>query len=106
MRSRIILSCSSGKNNSMIASELGLCNQTVGKRRTRFLEQRLDGLLVEPRPRLITDAEVERVVTLTLESMPSDATHWSTRSMARRTGLSQSAISRIWRAFALRPQRT
>jgi transposase len=67
MRSRIILSCGSGKNNSMIASELGLCNQTIGKWRTRFLEQRLDGLLDEPRPgapRLITDAEVEKVVTL------------------------------------------
>lgn len=108
-RSRIILACSSGKTNSTIASELGICSQTAGKWRTRFLQQHLDGLLDEPRPgapRSITDAEVERVITLTLEKMPTDATHWSTRSMARKTGLSQSAISRIWRAFALQPHRT
>jgi len=108
-RSRIVLSCASGNSNSIVATELGLCNHTVGKWRDRFLKQRLDGLLDEPRPgapRTITDAEVERVVTLTLETMPSDATHWSTRAMARRSGLSQSAVSRIWRAFALQPHRT
>jgi transposase len=69
---------------------------------------RLDGLLDEPRPgapRTISDQEVERVITLTLESSPPDATHWSTRSMAAASGLSQSAISRIWRAFALQPHR-
>jgi len=108
-RSRIVLSCASGNSNSIVATELGLCNHTVGKWRDRFLKQRLDGLLDEPRPgapRTIADAEVERVVTLTLETMPSDATHWSTRAMARRSGLSQSAVSRIWRAFALQPHRT
>lgn len=108
-RSRIVLSCASGKSNRIVADELGLCSHTVGKWRDRFLKQRLDGLLDEPRPgapRSITDAEVERVVTLTLETMPSDATHWSTRAMARRSGLSQSAISRIWRAFVLQPHRT
>jgi hypothetical protein len=69
----------------------------------------LDGLLDEPRPgtpRKISDAEVERVLTWTLEKRPPDATHWSTRSMAERSGLSQSAVSRIWRAFALQPHRT
>ena len=89
--------------------EIGLAKQTVGKWRARFIERRLDGLLDEPRPggpRSITDTDVERVVTLTLETTPADATHWSTRSMAARTGLSQSAISRIWRAFALQPHRT
>src|SRR5215470_16506111 len=76
--------------------------------RTRFLSKRLDGLLDEPRPgapRRIGDAEVERVMRLTLETTPRDATHWSTRAMARRCGLSQTAVSRIWRAFALRPHR-
>ena len=82
---------------------------TVGKWRSRFLESRLDGLVDEARPgrpRTVTDADVERVVTLTLETTPKDATHWSTRSMARRSGLSHNTVSRIWRAFALQPHRT
>ena len=109
LRSRIILRCSEGKTNTVVAGEIGLAKQTVGKWRARFIERRLDGLFDEPRPggpRSITDTDVERVVTLTLETTPADATHWSTRSMAARTGLSQSAISRIWRAFALQPHRT
>jgi transposase len=109
LRARVILSCAGGKTNTQVAGEIGLAKQTVGKWRSRFIERRLDGLLDEPRPggpRSILDADVERVVALTLESTPQDATHWSTRSMAARTGLSQSAISRIWRAFALQPHRT
>jgi transposase len=109
LRSRIILRCAEGANNTTVAAELGLANATVGKWRARFVSRRLDGLLDEPRPgapRKISDADVERVVALTLETAPEDATHWSTRSMARRTGMSQSAVSRIWRAFALEPHRT
>lgn len=109
LRSQIILRCAEGRTNTVVAQELGLAKQTVGKWRARFIERRLDGLLDEPRPggpRSIMDADVERVVTLTLETKPADATHWSTRSMATRTGMSQSAISRIWRAFALQPHRT
>ena len=108
-RGRVVLGCAAGMSNKEVSVEVGLSSYTVGKWRRRFLDQRLDGLLDEPRPggpRSITDADVERVVTLTLETAPSDATHWSTRSMAKRTGLSQSAISRIWRAFALQPHRT
>ena len=108
-RARAILACASGKSNTSVSAEVGLSKQAVGKWRARFLERRLDGLLDEPRPgaaRKISDAAVERVVTLTLETTPSDATHWSTRSMARRTGLTQTAISRIWRAFAFQPHRT
>ena len=108
-RCRVIVGCAAGRSNAVVAAETGLCPQTVGKWRSRFLEQRLDGLLDEPRPgapRKITDADVERAVTVTLETMPVDATHWSTRSLARRVGLSQSAVSRIWRAFALQPHRT
>ena len=108
-RARIVLSCAEGKTNTSVAAELGLAKPTVGKWRARFVAQRLDGLLDEPRPgapRTITDADVERVITATLESTPPDATHWSTRSMARHAGLSQSAVSRIWRAFALQPHRT
>lgn len=108
-RAQIILHAADGASNTTIAHELGLTKPTVGKWRHRYLERGVDGLLDEPRPgapRTITDEEVERVITLTLETTPEDATHWSTRAMARRTGLSQSAISRIWRAFALQPHRT
>ncbi len=109
LRARLVLACASGASNQTVAAKLGLTPQTVGKWRGRFLNQGVDGLLDEPRPggpRTITDAEVERVLTLTLETQPPDATHWSTRSMARRSGLSQSAVSRIWRAFALQPHRS
>ncbi len=108
LRARVILFCAQGKTNTEVAQLLRLAKPTVGKWRSRFLERRLDGLLDEPRPgapREISDAAVERVLTLTLETRPRDATHWSTRSMARRCGLSQSAVSRIWRAFALQPHR-
>ena len=108
-RARMILACAAGTPNDEVATTLQVTRQTVGRWRTRFLAQRLDGLLDEPRPgapRQITDADVERVMTKTLESTPRDATHWSTRSMAKAAGLSQSAISRIWRAFALKPHRT
>ena len=109
LRARLVLACAQGYSNNDVSAQVGLCSQSVGKWRRRFLDGRLDGLLDESRsgaPRKITDADVERVVTLTLETTPTDATHWSTRSMARRSGLSQSAVSRIWRAFALEPHRT
>ena len=108
-RARAILACAAGRTNAAVAEEVGWTRQTVGKWRARFVGQRLDGLLDEPRPgapRSITDGDVERVITLTLETPPAEATHWSTRAMARRSGLSQSAISRIWRAFALQPHRS
>ena len=107
-RSRMVLECAAGNPNTAVAHKLGVTHQTVGKWRQRFVERRLDGLLDEPRPgapRQVSDAQIERVVRLTLESTPADATHWSTRAMARRSGLSQTMISRIWRAFALQPHR-
>jgi transposase len=107
-RARIVLACATDQTNGDIALGAGVTRQTVGRWRTRFARKRLNGLLDEPRPgapRTIGDAEVERVVRLTLETAPRDATHWSTRAMATRSGLSQSAISRIWRAFALQPHR-
>jgi len=108
LRARIVLRCASGSSNELVASELGVHAATVGKWRRRFVAAGLDGLLDEPRPgapRRISDEQVELVLTKTLEQQPVDATHWSTRSMAAATGLSQSAISRIWRAFALQPHR-
>jgi transposase len=107
-RARIVLACATGKTNGDVAVAAGVRRQTVGRWRTRFVRKRLNGLLDEPRPgapRKITDAAVERVVRWTLESTPPDATHWSTRAMAKRCGLSQTAVSRIWRAFALQPHR-
>ena len=109
LRSGIVLECAQGESNTAVAQKLGITKQTVGKWRSRFLERRLDGLLDEPRPgtpRKVGDEEVERVLTLTLESTPRDATHWSTRSLAAEAGLSRSTVSRIWRAFALQPHRS
>jgi transposase len=109
MRARVILACADGGNNTEVGSRLGLSRLTVGRWRARFIKHGLDGLLDEPRPgapRTITDAAVEKAVTLTLETKPKDATHWSTRSLAKRTGLSRSSVGRIWRAFGLRPHRS
>jgi len=108
MRARIILLCAEEQSNQNVADDLGINRVTVGKWRKRFLESGLDGLVDAPRPgapRTITDEDVERVIAKTLEETPKNATHWSTRSMADVTGLSQSAISRIWRAFSLQPHR-
>ena len=107
-RARSVLRCATGEPNQAVAREVGVTRLTVGRWRQRFVTKRLDGLLDEPRPgapRTVSDAAVERVVRLTPESTPREATHWSTRAMAKRCGLSQSAVSRIWRAFALRPHR-
>ena len=107
-RARIVLQCAGGSSNTVVAHQLGITKQTVGKWRQRFVERRLDGLLDEPRPgapRKVGDAQVERVVRLTLQSTPADATPWSTRAMAKRCGLSQTMVSRIWRAFGLQPHR-
>lgn len=107
-RARIVLRCATGQPNQVVARDMSVTRLTVGRWRQRFVTKRLDGLLDEPRPgapRKITDADVERVVRLTLETAPRDATHWSTRGMAKRCGLSQTAVSRIWRAFVLQPHR-
>lgn len=109
LRCRIVLAAATGATNEAIAAELGCHPATVGKWRNRFATKRLDGLMDEPRPgqpRKITDEIVEEVIVATLEEPPPDgSTHWSTRSMAARVGLNQTAISRIWRAFGLKPHR-
>lgn len=108
LRARIVLACAQGSTNRDVARQLRVTQQTVGKWRHRFVAQRLDGLLDEPRPgapRTIQDATVEAVIAKTLHDKPAGATHWSTRSMAAATGLSQTAVVRIWRAFGLQPHR-
>jgi transposase len=106
-RSRVILACGEGGTISCVAAELGVSRDMVSKWRARFLEKRLAGLTDEPRPgrpRLISDEQVEQVINVTLEQAPAGGdTRWSTRSMAKSQGMSQSAVSRIWRAFGLKP---
>jgi transposase len=108
LRSRIVLRAADGLNNTELAAELGVHRNMVAKWRSRFVAHRLDGLTDEPRPgrpRTVTDEQVEQVVVKTLETTPKDATHWSTRSMAKEVGLTQSAVQRIWKAFGLQPHR-
>jgi transposase len=108
LRSRIILRAAEGVPNRVVAEEMRLTPGMVGKWRARFIERGVDGLLDEPRPgarRKVPDAAIERLVTMTLESSPQGATRWSTRSMAKASGLTQSTVSRVWRAFGLHPRR-
>jgi transposase len=108
LRARIVLRASDGLTATAIATETHVCIQTVSKWWRRFDGQGLDGLLDEPRPgqpRKLSDRQIEEVIVRTLESKPPAATHWSTRTMAEATGINQTAISRIWRAFSLAPHR-
>ena len=108
LRARIVLRCATGRQNKQVAADLQIDQTTVGKWRRRFAAHRMDGLRDEPRsgtPRTIDDARIEAVIVRTLESVPADATHWSSRGMARACGLSVSTVQRIWRAFGLQPHR-
>ena len=108
LRARIILACVEGGQNKVIADRLGLDRETVGKWRRRFMTHRLEGLRDEPRsgtPRTLEDERIEAVIVRTLESLPPNATHWSSRSMAKASGVSISSVQRIWRAFGLQPHR-
>ena len=109
MRSKIVLRAAEGLSNQEIARRLGVTGATVGKWRERYRANGMEGLADEPRsgtPRKISDAKVEEAVTQTLESLPTAATHWSTRSLAEKVGLSQSAVVRIWHSFGLQPHRS
>ena len=108
LRARIVLAAADGGSNVEVADRLDLDRGTIRKWRNRFAESRCDGLLDEPRPgrpRVIGDDRIEALITATLETTPADATHWSTRSMAEHLGLSQSMVSRVWRAFGLAPHK-
>lgn len=108
LRARIVVLCADGWTNQKISSKLNVTPGTVSKWRGRFARNRLNGLLEEPRvgtPRKIGDDKIEKIVVDTLESTPRNATHWSTREMAKHSGLSQSSIGRIWRAFGLAPHK-
>lgn len=108
LRARIVLEAAKGETNVDIAEKLGTTRETVGRWRTRFSVHRLQGLLDEPRPgakRKVSDKKVEQILTKTLESMPRNATHWSTRSLAKSCGVSHMTVARVWKAFNLQPHR-
>lgn len=108
LRARIILACAQGVSNIDVAARNRVTKQTVGKWRSRFLERGLDGLLDEPRPgapRKLDDAKIEQLIATTLNERPREATHWGTRLLAKRLRVSQSTVSRVWRAFGLQPHR-
>ena len=108
LRARIVLACAEGEQSKVVAARLAIDPDTVGKWRRRFAEHRLEGLRDEPRsgtPRTVEDARIEAVIVRTLETVPPDATHWSSRGMAKASGVSISSVQRIWRAFGLQPHR-
>lgn len=107
LRARIILAAADGASNKDVAERVGVWPQTVAKWRNRFIDGGVAGLDDQARPgrpRTVSDEQVEQVIVTTLEDAPTDGgTHWSTRMMAKRAGLTQTAVSRIWRAFGLKP---
>ena len=108
LRARIVRACAEGIDNKTVPTRQRVTSYTVSKCRSRFINHRVDGLLDAPRPgapRTIEDSQVDALIAHTLESVPTGATHWSTRTMAREMGLSQKAVTRIWRAFGLQPHR-
>src|SRR4051812_40179995 len=108
-RARVVLACAEGLSNHSVSRKLRCSLGMVGKWRARFLKGRLEALYDEPRPgtpRTVSDSQVEEVIIQTLESTPRGETHWSTRGIAKATGLSRMTISRIWHAFGLQPHRT
>lgn len=108
-RARLVLACADGTANSAVARRYRTTNATVGKWRQRFIDRRLDGIYDEPRvgaPRTISDEDVEAVIVKTLETTPPGETHWSTRTMATKAGMSHTTVGRIWRTFGLNPHVT
>lgn len=108
LRARIIVRCADGVDNTVVAKELGINPSTVAKWRKRFVQQRLDGLDDGERPgapRTIADDAVEKLIVTTLETMPKGRSRWSTRSMAKKIGVSHTSVGRIWRAFEIKPHR-
>jgi transposase len=105
-RSRIVLACAAGATNGEVAAAERVHPATVSKWRRRFAVDRLEGLGDAPRPgaaRTIGDETIEAVLVDTLESTPGADTHWSTRGMAAKHGISKTTVAEIWRAFSLKP---
>ena len=108
LRSRIVLLCAEGMHNDQVAAAFSVTPMTVGKWRKRFIIHRVEGLADAPRPnmhRKLSDERIEELVRLTVQTKPKGSTHWSTRKLAKKIGVSQSSVSRAWRAFKLKPHR-
>jgi hypothetical protein len=108
LSARNVLCCVEGVDKKTVTAKLRDTQQTVSKCRGRYVMQRLDGLLDAPPPGArisIADGRVDAVIVKTSKSVPAEATHWSTRTMAREMRLSETAVSRIWRAFGIQPHR-
>lgn len=110
MRARIVLAADAEPQatDKAVAVRLGVGRQSVITWRQRFLAHRLEGLVDAPRsgaPRQAGDDAVEALIVRALETQPEGATQWATRTMARQVGMSQTMVSRIWRAFGLQPHR-
>jgi transposase len=108
LRARIVLDCAAGMSNTQVAASRGVSKQMVCKWRARFIAKRAEGLLDEPRPgkpRTLDDERIEQMIATTLGTLPRGATHWSTRALAKHLAVSQSTVSRVWRAFGLQPHR-
>lgn len=109
LRARIIIACAEEETKSAVTRRCDVCRNTVSKWHERFVERGLDGLLDEPRPgapRKHGDAKIEQLIATTLNERPAEATHWSSRLLAKKLGVSQSTVSRVWRAFGLQPHRS
>jgi len=109
LRARIVLRCATGERQCLIAQALGVTDDTVRKWERRFAKSGITGLSDVPKPnvhRKLADERVEEIIRLTLDSRPKGSTHWSTRKMSRMASVSQSSVSRVWRAFQLKPHRT
>lgn len=106
-RAQIVLLAAEGKQNKEIASELGVMPRIVACWRNRFLEKGLEGLIKDAprsgRKPSLTAEKVRRIVRRTIEETPRQATHWSTRSMAKAEGVSEKSVRRIWKRHGLKP---
>jgi putative transposase len=108
VRAQIVLSCAAGEANASIARRLKLTNATVGKWRRRYRELGIAGLhdeLRPGRPRTHEDERIAKVINTALQSGPTDATHWSVRSMAEHSQVSKSTVHRWFDLFGVQPHR-
>lgn len=110
LRAQVVLKAAEGLQNQEIALELGVSEPFVGRWRGRFHRLRLDGISADaPRPGRLPSVPVETVdeiVRVTLHEKPRGATHWSTRSLAERMGVSHMTVARVWQLHGLKPHLT
>ena len=107
LRAKIVLRAAAGKRNDVIAEELGVQQKTVGLWRKRFAEKRIAGIEKDAsgrgRPATTDAAKVAEIIRITTQEDRPNATHWSTRDMAKVVGVSAATVRRIWSAHGLKP---